>query len=230
MRPGSFFWEGLLWLEHVLYCRKKRRRLEVTDFTIIASNCIGTIMYHDLGLEFRTPTVNLTIGMRDLVKMAGRLRWYMEQELVEYAPPGEELPCPAGLLGDVRVNFVHYASFAEGKEKWEERRRRINWERIVLVGAERGDCDYETLRAFDRLPWPNKVVFTHVDYPEFPSAFHITGFEEQPELGMVLAWRPQRLRRRYMDEFDYVSFLNGTVRTTGLEGAERDESAGGALP
>lgn len=227
MRPGSFFWERLLWLEHVLYCRKKRRRLEVTDFTIIASNCIGTIMYHDLGLEFRTPTVNLTIGMRDLVKMAGRLRWYMEQELVECT---SEENCPAGLLGDIRVNFVHYASFAEGKEKWEERRRRINWDRIVLVGADRDEYDYETLRAFDRLPWPNKLLFTHKDYPEFPSAVYITGFEEKPTLGNILSWRPQRLRRRYMDEFDYVSFLNGTVRTAGLEGAGADESAGDPLP
>ena len=39
-----------------------------------------------------------------------------------------------------------------------------------------------------------KVVFTRVDYPEFSSSFHIQGFEDQPELGMVLGYRPQLLK------------------------------------
>lgn len=69
-----------------------------------------------------------------------------------------------------------------------------------------------------------------MDYPEFPPAFHITGFEGQLELGMVLGWRPQRLRQRYLDEFDYVPFLDGTVETTGLGGRKTDESEGDSLP
>ncbi len=51
--------------------------------------------------------------------MAANLPEYMEKDLVE-AP--EEGPCPAGLLGDVRVNFVHYKNFDEGKKKWDERK------------------------------------------------------------------------------------------------------------
>lgn len=218
-------WEYLRNQEWALCKRLRRRRLRTTDFTIIASTCTGAIMYHDLGLPYRTPTVNLTISMRDLVKMAGDLRWYMDQELVECAPlEGER--CPTALLGDIRVNFVHYNSFAEAAEKWNARKKRICWDRLVLVGSEREDCDYEVLQAFDRLPWPNKVVLTHVDYPEFPSAFHIPGFEDQPELGMVLAYKPQPLKRRYMDGFDYVTFLNQSVRTD-PEGGRADEA--GAL-
>lgn len=205
-------WGYLKEQEWRLYKKRRQRRLNNMDFTVISSNCIGTIMYHDLGLPYRTPTVNLTISMRDLVKMAGRLRWYMAQELIECAPE-EGLKCPAAWLGDVRVNFVHYNSFAEAVKKWGERKKRINWDCIVLTGAERDDCDYEVLQAFDQLLWPNKVVFTRVDYPEFSSSFHIQGFEDQPELGMVLGYRPQLLKRRYMDDFDYVAFLNKTVRT-----------------
>ncbi len=205
-------WEYLRDQEWKLYKKRRRRRLKNTDFTIISSNCIGTIMYHDLGLPYRTPTVNLTISMRDLVKMAGRLRWYMAQELIECALE-EGLECPAAWLGDVRVNFAHYHSFAEAAKKWEERKKRINWDCIVLTGAERGDCGYEVLQAFDQLPWPNKVVFTKAEYPEFSSSFHIQGFEDQPELGMVLGCRTQLLKRRYIDDFDYVAFLNKAVRT-----------------
>lgn len=218
MGLGAKFWETAQRLEYSAYRERRRRRLRVTDFTIIATNCIGTMMYHDLGLEFRTPTVNLTISMPDLVKAAGNLRWYMAQELVECVQLGGDMGCPVGLLGDVQVNFVHYDTFGEAAEKWNQRRRRINWDRIILMGSDRSLCDYKTLRAFDNLPWPNKVVFTHVDYPEFQSAYHITGFEGGLELGNVLLYRPQRRKRRYMDQFDYVSFLNKTVRTAGLEG------------
>ena len=44
------------------YNRKKRSRLKNTDFTIIASNCCGTMMYHDLGLPFLSPTINLNLN------------------------------------------------------------------------------------------------------------------------------------------------------------------------
>ena len=81
-------------------------------------------MYYDLGLKYLTPTVNLMIEMNDFVKMAGNLEWYMKQELVEGT---EEEKCPVGLLGDIKIHFIHYKSFAEGAAKWEERKQRIYW-------------------------------------------------------------------------------------------------------
>ena len=42
---------------------------------------------------------------------------------------------------------------------------------------------YEDLQAFDNLPYPNKVVFTHKPYPELKSAFYIKGFENEGEVG-----------------------------------------------
>ena len=197
-----------VWLhEWDWYKKRKRRRLKNTDFTIISSNCVGTIIYHDMGLPFLTPTINLTISMRDLVKMAGNLRWYMDQELVEVRTGGV---CPAGLLGDIQVNFVHYGTFAEGAERWERRKKRIHWDNIFLMGTERDDCDYGVLQAFDRLPYPNKIVFTHVEYPEFSSAVCIHGFENQGEIGTITNFRTLSAykRRRYIDSFDYITFLN----------------------
>ncbi len=193
--------------EWALYNARRRARLKNRDFTIISSTCTGTIIYYDMGLPYLSPTINLTISMRDLVKMAENLRWYMGQELVEAQNGGK---CPAGLLGDIRVNFVHYDSFEEGRTCWERRKKRINWDNIILMGMERDDCDYGVLQSFDLLPYPNKVVFTHIPYPEFSSAYYIKGFEHQEELGTITNYRPlpAHIRRRYMDAFDYVSFLN----------------------
>ncbi len=204
-------WNNILYeiqnKERSWYRKKKLRQLRNRDFTILASNCCGTFMYYDLRLPYLTPTVNLTIDINDLIKMVSNLKWYMEQEIVEIKEENGEYP--AGMCGDIRINFVHYDSFEEGVCKWEERKQRINWNNLFIVGTERDGCTYETLKRFEQLPYTNKVIFTHIEYPEFSSAYYIKGFEDQGEIGTVTNWRKQFLKRRYMDDFDYVSFLNG---------------------
>lgn len=195
--------------EQILYKKRKRKKLDNLNFSIIASNCVGTIIYHDLDLPFLSPTINLTIEMDDFIRFAENLKWYMEQEIVELK--GEK-GCPAGMLGDVKINFVHYDTFEEGVRKWEERKERINWDNLLLIGSERDGCSYETLERFDRLPYENKVILTRVRYPEISSAYCIEGFEEKEELGMVLNYKKQFFRRRYLDDFDYVAFINSAVQ------------------
>lgn len=51
----------------------------------------------------------------------------------------------------------------------------------------------------------------YVEYTEIISAYHIKGFEERKELGIITAFKREFLKRRYIDELDYVSFLNSTV-------------------
>lgn len=104
---------------------------------------------------------------------------------------------------------MHYSSFEEAARKWEERKQKIQWDRIVLIATDRGGCTYEDLRSFDQLAFPNKIVFTHVEYPEFSSGRYIPGFEDQKEVGILTDFKPGFPLRRYMDAFDYVSFLNG---------------------
>lgn len=53
-----------------------------------------------------------------------------------------------------------------------------------------------------------KVIFTNKEYPEFKSAYCIKGFEKQKEVGILVDYKRQILKRRYLDDFDYVSFLN----------------------
>ncbi len=188
------------------YKKRKLAKIKKKDFTIIASNCGGTFIYYDMGLTYLTPTVNLSIEMNDFVKMAENLKWYMEQDFTRICEEGKY---PAGMLGDIRVDFVHYDTFEEGVRKWEERKKRINWDNLFIMGTDKDGCTYETIQRFDRLPYKNKVIFTHVKYPEFSSAHYIKGFEDRNELGVVTFFKKQFLKRRYLDDFDYVKFLNG---------------------
>lgn len=103
-----------------IYKCKRSKTLKNRDFTIITSNCVGTMIYHDLNMPFFSPTINLTIGMNDFVRFAENLGWYMEKELVELKG---EYGYPIGMLEDVRINFLHYESFEEAALKWEVRKK-----------------------------------------------------------------------------------------------------------
>lgn len=188
-----------------MYKKRNRRRLRNNDFTVIASNCSGMFMYYDLELPYLTPTVNLSVEMNDFVKMVRNLRWYMEQEMVEVE--GGSI-CPVGMLGDIKIHFIHYASFEEEANKWSERKKRMNWEKLFIVGSEKDGCTYETIEEFEELPYKNKVIFTHIEYPEFSSAFCIKGFENRDELGTITLFKDQGLKRRFLDDFDYVQYIN----------------------
>lgn len=199
------FFDILKETEWISYKKRKNRRLKNRDVSIISSNCSGAFMYYDLGMRYLSPTVNLSIEMNDFVKMVKNLKWYMEQELVEL---NEKSEYPMGILGDVKIYFIHYDSFKDAKTKWEERKKRINWDNIFIVGSEKDQCTYDTIKNFEQLPYKNKVIFTHKEYPEFSSAYCIKGFEEKEELGVITNFKDQILKRRYLDDFNYVEFLN----------------------
>lgn len=193
-------------MERDLYNMIKRKRLYNDNFSILSSNCVGTFIYRDLGLPYLSPTINLSIGMDDFVKLAGNPKWYMEQKLIQGNSEAEEYP--VGLLGDIKINFIHYQTFEEAVEKWEKRKKRIEWDNLFIIGTERDGCTYNTLRRFEELPYKSKIIFTHVKYPEFSSAYYIRGFEKRGELGIITNFKEQFWRRRYMEDFDYVAFLN----------------------
>lgn len=115
---------------------------------------------------------------------------------------------PVGQIEDIHLYFMHYNSFAEAKSAWERRAERVNLDNAFLVMTDKNSCAYEHIKQFDELPYKNKVIFTHKKYPEFKSAYYIPGFEDQDEVGILSDWKPQLLRRRWLDNFDYVSFFN----------------------
>ena len=191
-----------------LYRARQSMRLKNPEFSIITPNCIGMFIYRDLWLPYFSPTINLTIEMNDFVRLAENLKWYMEKEIVELK---EDYGYPAGMLGDIRINFVHYESFEEAIRKWNERKKRIKWDNLFVIGTQKQGCTYGTLQRFDRLPYRNKVIFTHLEYPEIKSSYYIKGFEGESEIGNLLEFKNQFLKRRYLNDFDYVSFLNSEV-------------------
>lgn len=198
--------DSLRFLERKHYNSERKARLINTKFTIIASNCVGTMIYQDMGLPVCSPTINLTIPMNDFVRFAEKLEWYLKQTLCRIEESG--VFCPVGALDDVKIYFTHYDTWERAARKWRLHSRRVDLNRLFFIGCEKDGCTYETLERFERLPLRNRVILTKKAYPEFSSAFPIRGLDGQGEMGDLTAFRKGFWLRRYMDDFDYIEFLN----------------------
>ncbi len=186
--------------------RKNIKRLKNDSFSLVASNCNGSLILHDLGLRFNSPFVNLWIKPKDYIKMLSNFEWYMNQELKFVKEDG--IDYPIGIINEVRIYFQHYNSEDEAKTIWQKRKERINYNNLFVMFTERDGCTYEDLKAFDELPFNNKIVFTKKEYPDIKSSFYIKGFEDQPCVGFLYEFMSNKLGYKYYDQFDYVSWFN----------------------
>ena len=184
----------------------KRKRLKNIDFSVIASNCNGAFILHVLGLQFRSPFVNLWLQPKDFIKFLGNLKHYMDTPL-EFTTE-EEIDYPIGLLDDVKIYFQHYNSEDEALQKWNERKARINYDNLFVLFKENSKVTKEDLIDFDKLDYQNKIVFTHKPYPDIKSAFYIRGFEDKGSVGDCFAYMPDKPYMKYYDQFDYVKWFN----------------------
>ncbi|WP_303876440.1 DUF1919 domain-containing protein [Bacteroides acidifaciens] len=133
-----------------------RKKCRAKNITIISQNCIGGTFYHDMNMEFLSPTINLFIRQPDFVKLVLNLEKYMAAELV--MSWGEEYPI--GILGgDIRIDFMHYRSCSEAKEAWNRRKARINYDRVLVLSTDRNGFDDSVFEAWKTIPYP-KVLFT----------------------------------------------------------------------
>ena len=188
------------------YNRTIARKLENNYFSVIASNCNGAFLLHDLGLRFNSPFVNLWMKPDDFIRFLSDINHYLSCEMLFVEEP--DISYPIGLLDDVRIYFQHYSSKEMAREKWEERSKRINFNNLFIMFTDRDGCTYQNLCDFEALPYRNKVVFTHVPYPEFQSACYLKGWESEASVGMCYEYKSIISIRKYYDDFDYIDWFN----------------------
>lgn len=140
--------------QHII--KKSKMQLSNRDVTIISQNCIGGVFYHDMGMKFLSPTINLFFRQPDFVRFAKNLKYYLDSELVmEW---GERYPIGT-IGGDVRIEFMHYNSCSEAKKSWEERKKRVNYDNIVVLSTDRNNFNDDIFAEWKEIPYP-KVLFT----------------------------------------------------------------------
>ena len=191
-----------------------RSRLTNKDFSLFTNNCLGGFIYHDLGLKFLSPTINLRIKPKEFISFVGDLKYYLSQDLVEVSDDNQSIP--VGLIeGDsthqsISIYFDHYLSFEEAREKWIERSKRVNYDNIiVMMEFYDGIHNEELIELFKSVPY-KKMILTHKDHKEeYTIAIHC--FDENLDMeeigGKIFRYNGQTGKRFY-DEFDYISFIN----------------------
>lgn len=186
--------------------RKMRRQLHNSDVTFLVPNCIGGILFHDLGLRFRSPTVNLMMTQPDFVKFVLNLKEYLAQELEFFKHP--DYACPCAHLADIVVHFTHYDTEEAAAKKWHERINRINWDNLFIFCEERDGLTEQEMRALSAVPARGIVVFTANRYDDIPYALQIAEYQQAGEVGNILKRSYWNDSREYEKYFDFVKWFN----------------------
>ena len=200
--------------------KRMRRKLQKKEISILCNNCTGGFIYHDLGLQFRSPTINMFFHGLDFFDFIEHLEYYIQKPLIQIPNPGYDPTAPdypvailqgdGGVIRDIELHFLHYHSFEEARKKWESRKNRMCWDSMYLIWTFMGiEPDKEVYNRAQNLPIKNKVIFVNhpVDKITYPNFFYIKGFESQ--IGTGVLSRYMNLKgQRYYDQFDLVDWIN----------------------
>lgn len=143
------------------------RRTFRKNITIISSNCIGTRLYQSARKEYTSPTVNLWINPTDFIKFTENLNFYLNENLTEFTDPEKNYPCAK--LADIRIYFQHYKSFEDAKEKWEERKRRICMDNILVIFTDRDEATIQDIKRIAKQK--NSIIFCSSDKKIYLESF-----------------------------------------------------------
>lgn len=188
-------------------CTYYRKKLKNNRFSIISSDCIGGVLYHDLGCKFTSPTINLIVP--EFLIFVKSLKHYIEVEPIPagYSKKGE----PIIMLDNIEIIGVHYHNHVELINKWNERKLRINWNNIVLISSDKFIKTTLEKEEFANLPFP-KLLFTG---KRPTNAFEIFIPKMSKKLSIDLTSYCDLLGRRIFEKYvNCVEFLNKSVEYT----------------
>jgi Exopolysaccharide biosynthesis protein len=193
------------------YYMPKRLRLKNKNPTIFCSNCVGGMIYHDLRLQFRSPTVNLFMSHNDFLCFLESIDYYLHCEIEQIHEEG--IAYPVGLMRrgneSVKLHFVHFRTFEEAAEKWRNRCARVDLNNAFVIMEYAPIKEDDPLwKRFCALPFDNKAVLTGDTSFDHPDLVHIGMYNEPYENGRIFAIKPGTILHRWLDDFDYVSFFN----------------------
>lgn len=189
---------------------KNRKRLLNKNFSLICNDCTGAVISHDLGVKFYSPTVNLWLEPKDFIKYCQNIEYYNSLSLNFDIRLGGGTHYPVGRLDDIKIHFMHYQDSEHATIKWEERKKRINFENLFLMLNDRNGLTEQDALDFDSLPYKNKVLLTRNKNwaNKIKCAYYIKGFEKREQVDVMSNYKNCLSAKRHVDQFDYVRWLN----------------------
>lgn len=148
----------------------RRKQLTAASFTIISNNCWGGMVYESYGLRKETPTVGMFIMPADYIKFVRDLPHYLAQELTFVDPDNSKWRATLsgesnwgtyliGTLDDIELHMLHYHDEATARRKWNDRVKRVNYDRILYKFNDQNGCTPADMKEFMDLPVEPKIAF-----------------------------------------------------------------------
>lgn len=183
-----------------------RIRLKPKYRCIISNNCNGGLICKALRIRYNSPTVGLSILIKDIITALNDYDYFFVDNKYNLKEIDSAEEYPVGIWADkIVVRFIHYDSFDEAYKTWCRRIDRLEKDSLyILLTCTEDYWDDSDLKRFQELEYKNKVLLTNKPY-SISDTFYIRGNENQQ--GIMLACK-RRVILRYIDQFDYVNFLN----------------------
>ena len=166
-------------------------------------------MYHELGQKFLSPTINLWMYDKDFLKFVHNLKDYLSYDL-RFVDGIDDTP--TAYLNDILIHFNHYHSNEEAKQKWDERKQRVNYDNLFIIMADQPDggvITHEDMLSLKDIPCKGKVVLSVKYYDDIDYIVHLPKDPEKDCVNMYMFDKSPILKRfRWEREWDYVSWLN----------------------
>lgn len=197
-----------------LYHKWKAKNCYRNKCSIICNNCTGGVILHDLGLRFDTPTINTLFYSADFVFFVSNIREFSKTDVFKMNDSKYSYPVGGIKVGDrvVKIGFVHYSTFEEGKRKWIERFARVDFDNMVIIWEGKG-IDEKELISLDVLK-EKKMVISNVDdiFSNKYSFYRGSNLYENWFPGKILEYKNIFGLKRFLDDFDYISLINDGVK------------------
>ncbi|MDQ1141125.1 DUF1919 domain-containing protein [Pedobacter agri] len=202
------------------YRKKQQTRILNKDFTLLSNHCWGGGIYEELGLPYTTPLVGLYFYGPCYLKFLQNLKYNLSCDLrfvtvskYDIANDSRESGSkyPIGVIGEIEIHFLHYHSELEAREKWNRRRARVNLNNLFVEMSENEYVDVEIMKAFQKLPFENKVILSSKNFKDIENLIYLPLTETMENVGDL--YNNPKLWRK---EFDVVKWLNDGTLTTGL--------------
>lgn len=190
---------------------KKRSKRLKNNYTLISNNCWGGLTYEYLNQEFISPTIGLYFFSKDYLKFISNLKYYLSLELsfidtkdsiyYEYLCKINQENVIIGKLDNVEIVFLHYKTKEEAFYKWEKRKNKVNYDRIVYKFNDQNLCTEDDLICFNNLDLKNKICFTAKEY-NYPNFIYMRKYQ-----GMDYVKDDAYSYHKYLDIIDYLNNL-----------------------
>jgi uncharacterized protein (DUF1919 family) len=182
---------------------RTKHRNQKANISIICGNCMGGYMYHQLGLRFGSPTINLVIP--EFYKFVFNIDFYLKQRFTEADESKISKGVPIGKLYDIKVIFTHYYSYENACYNWYKRIGRINYDALYIIDSDISLTD-EMMKEYGNLKCKKLIIFTSKKY-DYPYCFLIKKFIGLPHVGSILG---KTIYGKWQFEkwFDWVGWIN----------------------